>query len=66
MNQAYISDLVPLTVGERSNVRLRSATEFSIFQCRTEIFKTSFFPTVTILWNNLSSDIRQSDSLSVQ
>ena len=29
------------------------------------MFKTSFFPSVTILWNNLSSDIRQSDSLSV-
>ena len=65
MTPAYISDLVPLRVGERSNIPLRSATEFSTFQCRTEMFKTSFFPSVINLWNNLSLDIRQLDSLSV-
>jgi hypothetical protein len=65
MTPAYISDLVPLRVGERSNICLRSATEFSTFQCRTEMFKTSFFPSVINLWNNLSLDIRQLDSSSV-
>ena len=44
MTPSYISDLVPLTEGERSNIRLRSANELSIFLCRTEMFKTSFFP----------------------
>ena len=62
---SYFSDLVPLTVGERSNIRLRSANELSIFPCRTEMFKTSFSPSTTFLWNNLSLDIRQSDSLNV-
>jgi hypothetical protein len=66
MTPAYICNLVPLRVlGERSNIRLRSATEFSTSQCRTEMFKTSFFPSVINLWNNLSLDIRQLDSLSV-
>ena len=65
MTPSYISDLVPLTVGERSNIRLRSANELSIFPCRTEMFKTSFFPSTTFLWNSLSLDIRQSDSLYV-
>ena len=66
MTPAYICNLVPLRVlGERSNIRLRSATEFSTSQCRTEMFKTSFSPSVINLWNNLSLDIRQLDSLSV-
>ena len=57
MSPAYISDFVPLRVCERSNICLRSATAFTTFSCRTEMFKTSFFPSVINLWNNLSLDI---------
>ena len=65
MTPAYLHDMVPLTVGERSNIRLRSAAEFSTFRCRTETFKTSFLASVINLWNNLSPDIRQLHSLPV-
>ena len=42
MTPAYLRDMVPLTVGERSNIHLRSAAEFSTFRGRTEMFNTSF------------------------
>ena len=59
MTPAYLRDMVPLTVGERSNIHLRSAAKFSTFRCRMEIFKTSFFPSVINLWNNLLPAIIQ-------
>ena len=43
MTPAYLCDMVPLTVDERSNIHLRSAAEFSTFRCRMEIFKTFAF-----------------------
>ena len=43
LTPSYLSDLLTLTTQQRSGLLLRSACNFSLFQCRTERFKKSFF-----------------------
>jgi hypothetical protein len=59
----YLSDLLPQTVQQRSGLSLRNASDFSPFGVRTERFKKSFFPSTTILWNNIDIIDRNSKSI---
>ena len=61
---SYLSDLLTLMTHQRSGLLLRSACNFSLFQCRTERFKKSFFPVTTCLWNSLDDEFRDIQSLS--
>ena len=54
---AYPSNLLPMTVRQRSRITLRSANDFSLFPARTERYRKSFFPFSTRLWNTLDSEL---------
>ena len=42
---------------------LRSSINFSVFATRTERFRNSFFPSAIALWNQLSTEIRNIESI---
>ena len=60
-----LSELLPCTVGQRTQISLRTSENLSIHPTRTERFKKSFFPSTTRLWNEIELDIRKVDSLNV-
>ena len=59
----YLQELLPPRVAEVSNYPLRNAQNRSLVPARTTRYKTSFLPSTTVLWNNLSDTIRFSPSL---
>jgi hypothetical protein len=63
LTPSFLSDLLTPTTQQRSGLLLRSACNFSLFQCRTERFKKSFFPATTCLWNSLDYKFRDTQSL---
>ena len=60
---AYLSSLVPDTVGNSTNYNLRRANDLQGIACRTSMYKNSFIPSVVDDWNALPDDIRNLDSL---
>ena len=61
----YLSSIYPNAVSNRSHYPLRNALDRDIMARRTEIFATSFIPSSVTLWNNLPSDMKSLQSLSV-
>ena len=60
----YLTDLLPATSRQRSGLSLGSAVNLTLFPCKSDRFKISFFPDSTGLWNALDNVIRDSDSLN--
>ena len=60
---SYLVDLLPLQVSKRTTYSLRTASNYSLLASRNERFKRSFFPSTTILWNDISFDIRCLESI---
>ena len=50
---AYLVELLLDTVDKRTCRSLRSGENLTLFSCRTENFKQSFFPSAVKLWNSL-------------
>ena len=63
----YLQDLLPGSVESRSGHRynLRNSDLMDTFSCRTETFKSSFFPYSTIFWNNLDENLKAIDERSI-
>ena len=64
ISPAYLVELLPDTVDKRTCRSLRSGENLTLFSCRTEKFKQSFFPSTVKLWNSLETELRTSASLS--
>ena len=60
----YLSDLLPPLVSTTNPYHRRRPYERIIPSFRTELFRNSFFPSTTLLWNNLPVNIQESSSLS--
>ena len=60
----YLSDLVPSLVSTTNPYYRRQPYERIIPSFRTELYRNSFFPSTTLLWNNLPANIQESSSLS--
>ena len=60
----YISSLVPSTVENTSAYHLRDSQNIRPLLTRTQLYYKSFLPACVREWNELSLDIRNSDSLS--
>ena len=58
----YLYDLLPL---QTTSHNTRSSRNIPLFPFRHNLFKSSFFPSVIIKWNNLDKSIRNSESLSI-
>ena len=63
----YLQDLLPGSVECRSGHRynLRNSDHMDTFSCRTETFKSSFFPYSTTFWNNLDENLKAIDERSI-
>jgi hypothetical protein len=59
----YLTDLVPDTVGTRTNYLLRNRGNLDPPTTRLNVYAHSFFPKVTELWNNLSPRERGAPSV---
>ena len=64
ISPAYLVELLPDTVDKRMCRSLRSGENLTLFLCRTEKFKQSFFPSTVKLWNSLQTELRTSALLS--
>ena len=53
---AYLCDMLPHTVGDKSDYNLYSAHKMDIPFTRLECHRRSFFPFVICAWNNLTYD----------
>ena len=60
----YLSDLLPPFVLTTNPYHRRRPYERIIPSFRTELYRNSFFPSTTLLWNNLPVNIQESSSLS--
>lgn len=60
---AFLFDLLPSQVFQRTRYSLHSSINFSVFATCTERFRNSFFPSAIALWNQLSTEIRNIESI---
>ena len=60
----YVSDLIPLSVGEISTYTLRNQHKFTVPLCWTEILRKSCIPSSIFAWNSLDIELRSSPSLA--
>ena len=63
ISPSYLSDLVPQSVNIISRYNLRNANDLESVASRTNQYYNSFFPSVVREWNDLTNEVRQSDSL---
>jgi ribonuclease P/MRP protein subunit RPP40 len=63
LTPSFLSDLLPPRVEHRTRYNLRNDPNLTSFAARTELFKRSFFPSTTPLWNSLSPEIRNSENI---
>ena len=63
LTPSYLSELVPAQPVHSYN--LRNMTGIQNLFCRTSRFHESFIPYATTLWNNLSGEVRQSETLAI-
>ena len=63
LTPSFLTDLLPPSVGTRTQYNLRNNPDLTGFASRTETFKRSFFPSTTHLWNSLPQDVRNAESI---
>ena len=60
----YLTERLPELVAVINPYHRRNPLERIVPRCRLELYKSSFFPATTVLWNNLPDNVKQSDSVS--
>ena len=61
----YLCDLVPPTVGSTMSHNVRNSHNIHNTAFRTSLYGNSFLPSAIRGWNELSQEIRTSDSLNI-
>ena len=61
----YLCDLVPPTVGSTMSHNVRNSHNIHNIAFRTSLYGNSFLPSAIREWNELSQEIRTSDSLNI-
>ena len=61
----YLIDCMPNTVVVNYKLRNANINHLAPFKCRIESYKKSFFPSCTSIWNDLSEEIIQAESIPV-
>ena len=61
----YLSSLIPTTVNNISRYNLRNAQNIQTIDPRSTQYYNSFLPSYIREWNNLSLDVRNSDSIII-
>ena len=60
----YLQSLLPSLVSELNPYHRRRPMERTVPRCKSELFRSSFFQSTTMPWNNLPENFKQSSSLS--
>jgi len=60
----YLTEQLPVHVGQRTGVNLRNSASFSLQAERTRLFERSFFPSTIRKWNNLDQSVRTISKIS--
>ena len=63
LSPLYLSNLLPLHVGELSSYRLRNAENYVGIHANTRAYAESFLPSTLQAWNNLPEAVRSADTL---
>ena len=63
LSPLYLSNLLPLHVGELSSYRLRNAENYVGIHANTHAYAESFLPSTLQAWNNLPEAVRSADTL---
>ena len=63
LSPLYLSNLLPLHVGELSSYRLRNAENYVGIRANTRAYAESFLPSTLQAWNNLPEAFRSADTL---
>ena len=64
MHPSNLIDDLPGHVRDRTRYNLRNRDDSNLYNCKTETFKSSFFPSTTKFWNNSDESIRSIESKS--
>ena len=59
----YLSSLIPASVEDSTTYNLRNANNFRHTLSRTQLYYRSFLPSSIRAWNDLSLEVRQSNSI---
>lgn len=59
----YLLDYLPSLISAVNPYHRRKPYDRQMFRCRTELYKHSFFPSATSLWNELPDHIKQTNSI---
>ena len=59
----YLSSLVPPSISETTRYNLRNADDYTTLNCRTQLYYTSFVPSVIREWNALPGAAKQISTL---
>ena len=58
-----LRELLPQSNEMRQNENLRNVNDYRIYRTRTSAYKKSFFPSTTLLWNNLPINVRNAHTV---
>ena len=61
----YISSIFPHSVGFNIQYNLRNSSDYTIRSMRTQLLANSFIPSCLSVWNSLSEDLRQAQSIAI-
>ena len=61
----YLIDRLPHLTASINPYHRRFPLERQVPRCRLELYKSSYFPSTTVLWNSLPEHIKRSDSIGV-
>ena len=64
LSPLYLSNLLPLHVGEFSSYKLRNADNYVGIHANTRAYAKSFLPSTLQAWNNLPEAVRSADTLA--
>jgi hypothetical protein len=60
-----LQQLLPPRTHERSRYNTRNQSDFTIYKCNTELYKSSFFPKTVSEWNKLPTPVKESESVAI-
>ena len=60
----YLSSLVPRTVGSAVSYNFRNAGDIQTVNTNTQLYYTSFLPSVIREWNDLPGEIQNANSIA--
>ena len=62
---SYLCSLIPPQIGQVTQYNLRNTNNIRTISCKSQLYYNSFLPSTVRAWNDLPTEIRNSESLNV-